>query len=435
MRRLVAVLLGIALLAAGCGGDDDDEGDDEQSGGTPMRSSVYFGAVAMTTDRLALAFEGTRVTAFLTDGEPGGDVEWFEGDYRDNRFDLRSAGGRARLEGNVTPAETTGYMTLADGTRRIFHTIPATHGAGIYDVTVSAEGHYTGRSTDGSTYDARQVGDYVQGSLTVAGGERHMFKVADLSRIFSYPSRGGQPGRYRLVVARYGLVQMGRGGDRLTEGRADANLIALDLAASGVPTEGIYYGRLDQTIHQLAMSVDPAGADGDRRVRVYLSDGLPDGDIEWFTGPVAGGRLDLTSAGGRARLAGTLTDQEAQGTVTLSNGRQVAFFAVPAGDGAGIYDIEVTADKRYLGTSEKGEKLDLRQDGRTITGSITAPDGRKVDVLAYDLTRVFEYSREGSQPDRYVAFASPGGRYFIGRSGSVRTGTGGLNIIGLDKAC
>ncbi len=436
MRRLTVLVVGLALLAAGCGDDDDDGDEGTGAGGTtPMRSSVYFGAVAMTTDRLALAFEGDQVTAFVTDGEPGGDAEWFEGAYADGRFDLRSAGGKARLEGSVTPAETTGHVTLADGQRRVFHTIPATHGAGIYDVTVSADGHYTGKSTDGSTYDARQAGDYVQGSITLAGGEKHMFKVADLSRVFSYATAGGRPGRYRLVVARYGLVQMGRGGERLTSGTPDNNLIALDLAASGIPTEGIYYGRLNQTIHQLAMSVDPAGT-GERRLRIYLSDGLPDGDIEWFVGPVpAGGRLDLTSASGRARLSGTLTDDEARGTVTLRNGRQVPFFAVPAGDGAGIYDIEVTADKRYTGTSEKGEKLDLKQDGHTITGSITAADGRKVDVLSYDLTHVFEYSREGSQPDRYVAFASPGGRYFIGRSGNVRGGTAGNNIIGLDKAC
>jgi hypothetical protein len=431
MRRLTVLLGAVALVATACGGGGDGSG-----GGTPMRSSVYFGAVAMTTDRLAIAVDGERVTAFVTDGEPGGDAEWFEGPTAGaGRFDLRSASGNARLEGEVSPAETTGHVTLADGVRRVFHTVPATHGAGIYDVTVSADGHYTGTSTDGSRLDARQAGDYVQGSLTLAGGERHMFRVADLSRVFDHPTRGGQPGRYRLVVARYGLVLMGRGGERLTEGAPDANVIALDLAASAIPTEGIYYGRLDRTIHQLAMSADPVDVTGARRLRVYLSDGLPDGDIEWFTGPVAGGRIDLTSASGRARLAGTFTDDEARGTVTLAGGRQVAFFAVPAGDGAGIYDIEVSADKRYTGSSEKGEQLDLRQVGHTITGSITAPDGRRVDVLSYDLTHVFEYSREGSQPDRYVAFASPGGRYFIGRSGNVRGGSSGNNIIGLDKAC
>ena len=35
----------------------------------------------------------------------------------------------------------------------------------------------------------------------------------------------------------------------------------------------------------------------------------------------------------------------------------------------------------------------------------------------------------------YVAFAAPRGRFLIGRSGDVRGGHPGLNIIGLDKAC
>ncbi len=61
--------------------------------------------------------------------------------------------------------------------------------------------------------------------------------------------------------------------------------------------------------------------------------------------------------------------------------------------------------------------------------------GAPVTIFGYDLTHVFHYAQEGSQPDKYVAFASPGGRYLIGRNGDVRGGTAGNNIIGLDKAC
>lgn len=239
MRKLPTVALAVALLVLVACGDD---GDEEEPAAAPMQSSVYFGAVGMTTDRLAIAFDGDRMTAFLTDGEPGGDAEWFEGSVENNRFDLRSASGRARIEGTAEMAQTHGTVVLADGVTRHFHTIPATHGAGIYDVTVTADGHYTGTSTDGSTLDARQSGDYVQGSLTLRGGEKIVFKNVDLSRVFQYSELGGQPGRYKLVVSRYGLVQMGRGGDALEEGRPDNRIIALDLAASGLPTPGIYYG-------------------------------------------------------------------------------------------------------------------------------------------------------------------------------------------------
>jgi hypothetical protein len=145
--------------------------------------------------------------------------------------------------------------------------------------------------------------------------------------------------------------------------------------------------------------------------------------------------INLTSADKKAMLTGQLGASDVHGTVVLPKGDQHPFFAVPAGDGAGIYDIDVSADKHYTGTSEKGEKLDLRQSGHNITGTITTPSGPTVNVIAYDLTDVFHYGQEGSRPDHYVAFASPGGRYFIGRSGDVRGGTFGSNIIGLDKAC
>ena len=450
MRKVVAIGAGLALAAsAGCGGDSGD-GADNADGKKPaptavMPSSVYFGAVAMTTDRLAIALDNGKATVFLTDGEPGGDAEWFEGQADQATFRLTSASGKARIEGTVEPAETTGTITLADGVARAFHTIPATHGAGIYDVTVSTDGHYTGTSTDGSTMDARQDGDYVQGKITTRDGEEVMYRNVDLSRVFSYGVLGGraddgvratQAGHYTMVVSRHGLVQVGRGGDGLKQGRPDGNVVALDLAASGLPTEGIYYGRLALTVHQLAISVDPADAQGNRRLRMYLSDGLPDGDIEWFVGNVpSSGTIDLASADNKARLTGQLSATDAHGTVTLPKGDQHRFFAVPAGDGAGIYDIDVTADKHYTGTSEKGEKLDLRQSGHNITGSITTPNGPTVNVIAYDLTEVFHYGQEGSRADHYVAFASPGGRYFIGRSGDVRGGTFGNNIIGLDKAC
>jgi len=441
MGKLLVIGTGLALVAsAGCG-DGNDGNDANGANGkankqAAMPSSVYFGAVAMTTDRLAISLGDGKVTAFLTDGEPGGDAEWFEGGSDKGKFTLTSASGKGRIEGTIEPAETTGSVTLADGVKRAFHTIPATHGAGIYDVNVTADGHYTGTSTDGSTLDGRQAGDYVQGKITTKGGEEVMFKDVDLSHVFSYSVLGGQPGKYTMVVARHGLVMVGRGGENLKKGRPDDKIISLDLAASGLPTEGIYYGRLSMTIHQLAMSVDRADAQGNRRMRVYLSDGLPNGDIEWFVGNVPpSGAINLTSASHKARITGELSATNAHGTVSLARGPDHPFFAVPAGDGAGIYEIDVSVDKHYTGTSEKGEKLDLTTQGHTVTGNITTPDGHAVNVLAYDLTHVFNYPQEGSRPDHYVAFASPAGRYFIGRSGDVRGGSAGLNIIGLDKAC
>ena len=432
-RRKCLVVVAIVLLAgAGCGSDDEEEAQPEPQ---PMQSAVFFGAVSRTTDRLAVAFDGdlsgsAKVRVFLTDGEPGGDAEWFEGDAQAGRFNLRSVTGRTSIEGTYETEETHGQITLADGERRYFHTIPANAGAGIYDIKVGADGHYTGASTDGNRLDAYQRGDYVEGTITARNNEQIAFKVTDLSRVFNYPVRGGQPDTYTTIISRHGLVLMGRGGD-VKRGSPSPNVLSLDLAASGLPSPGVYYGRTARTIHQFAAVVD-AGAS---RIRVYFSDGLDGGDIEWFAGAVNGGRFDITSASGNARIVGEVTQESVKGTVTVPGGRELPIFAVPAGDGAGIYEVEVTADGRYVGTSEDGARVEARKDGDKVIGSITPRVGVPVTIFGYDLTHVFHYAQEGSQPDRYLAFASPGGRYIIGRSGDVRGGTAGNNIIGLDKAC
>ena len=431
---MVALVL---VVAAGCGSDDGDEDDEGQGQQTtqPMQSAVFFGAVSRTTDRLAVAFDGNpggeaRVRVFLTDGEPNGDAEWFEGNAQGGRFNLRSVSGRASIEGAYETEETTGQVTLADGQKRYFHTIPANAGAGIYDITVGADGHFTGRSTDGNTLDAFQRGDFVEGTITARNNERIAFKVTDLSRVFTYSTRGGQPDTYTTIISRHGLVLMGRGGE-VKRGSPSANILALDLAASGIPSPGVYYGRAPVTIHQFAAVVDPSAS----RMRVYFSDGLDGGDIEWFTGPVNAGKFEVTSASRNARIVADVTPESVKGTVTLAGNRQIPIFGVPAGDGAGIYDVEVTTDGRYVGTSEDGAKLEARKDGDRVIGSITPKVGAPVTIFGYDLTHVFHYAQEGSQPDKYVAFASPGGRYIIGRGGDVRGGTAGNNIIGLDKAC
>ncbi len=436
--KVFSALVAVLLLAAACGDGDEEEAEPAR------RAGVFFGAVSMTTDRVAIALDRAnqggrqRVRAYVVDGLPGGDAEWFEGTALNGRWQLRSASGRAQLEGTVAHDHASGTVVLADGVSRRFHTIPATHGAGIYEVEATADGRYRGTSTDGSTLEARQAGDFVQGTLTSRDGERVDYRVADLSRVFAYELLGGQGDRYTLLVSRYGLTQVGRGGgEALKQGQPSPNLVALDLAASRSPSPGLYYGKLARTTDQFAMVVSPADATGARRVRVYLSDGEPEpeGDIEWFTGAVSGNRLELTSASGQASLVGEVSGEWARGTVTLPGGRSHPFFAVPAGDGAGIYEVEVTPDGRHIGTSEDGSRLALTRHGAAVNGTINTRDGQEIGLFAYDLTRVFEYGIEGSKPDKYLAFASPGGRYLIGRSGNVRGGTSGNNIIGLDKAC
>ena len=63
--------------------------------------------------------------------------------------------------------ETDGTVTLADGTKRVFFTRPAGHGAGIFDITVDGAGMWAGKSLDGSTLEADQTGPTVDGLRAV----------------------------------------------------------------------------------------------------------------------------------------------------------------------------------------------------------------------------------------------------------------------------
>ena len=136
-----------------------------------------------------------------------------------------------------------------------------------------------------------------------------------------------------------------------------------------------------------------------------------------------------------ARIEGTIAADGVSGTLTLPNQPARRYFAGPAGEGAGIYDVVVAADRSHTGTSMEGAKLELKYQDGLVMGTVTDPTGAKIDLLGADLTEAYKYGIKGSVPDTYVAFAAPRGRFLIGRSGAVRTGTGGLNIIGLDKKC
>ncbi len=436
---VLGVLAVLVPVLSACSSEDDQAADEEAPGAPP---GVYFGAVAFSGDRIAFDLgpgdeDGLqKVRAFVTDGTPDGDAEWFEGTATSGKMELTAVSGNARLTGDVADMQVDGTITLRDGVQRHFHTIPATHGAGIYQLTVTPEGRFTGTSESGAQLQAQQNGIFVEGTISTPTGERISFRDADLHRAYNFPAPGVQPGTYTVVVSRYGLTQTGRSG-AIDQGVPEANVINLDLGASAETTPGVWYGKVAGGTDQFVMVLSEPNPQGMRRLRVYLSDGEPEpeGDIEWFVGEFAGDVFNLASASKNATMTGQFGPEAAAGEIVLEGAPPRRFFAVPAGDGAGIYEVRVTPEKQYDGTSEQGGTLSLTQRGDSVSGTITTPGGKEVPVAAYDLTQVFNYSVEGSLPDTYLAFASPSGRYIIGRSGDVRGGTAGNNIIGLDKAC
>jgi hypothetical protein len=439
-RKAVVVALLALVLGASCGGDDEPDALDNRLQSL-ANAGVYVGGVAFTNTLVAIHFEKEgeqdirRLQIYVADGLPGGSAEWFEGKPDGNRFRFTSASGKATIEGQVDLFETDGTVTLADGQKRVFFTRPAGHAAGVFEVTVDTSGQWSGRSLDGSTLQATQRGATVDGSVRSARGENYDFKHNDMTRRLGYSREGGQADSYTLIVTRQGTEIVGRGG-AVREGRPSENVIALDLAVSPVPTPGVYYGRVAMVTDKLTFDVNEL-ADGRRRVRVYTSDAEPEpaGDIEWFTGEIAGTTFNLTSASGGARLEGTIAPDGITGTITQAEGGPRRYFAGPAGEGAGIYDVTVRDDRTHMGTSEEGGRLELTYREGMVMGKVVAPDGEAIDMLGADVVHAYRFGIEGSLPGTYVAFAAPRGRFLIGRNGDVRGGRPGANIIGLDKKC
>ena len=445
-RALVLVLLGLAWLPA-CG-DDDEPAQPAAPSSTALDdrlaelsgAGVFVGGVAFTGNLVSIHFDkpddrtaGMKV--LVTDGLPAGNAEWFEGHARGGDFKLTSASGKATIAGTIEDFESDGTVTLADGVVRNFFTRPAGDGAGTFEVTIDAGGVWKGTSLNGSTFTARQSGNYVEGAVVSSAGERYPFRHNDLTRRLGYSVAGGAPDTYLTIVTRQATEIQGRGGD-VRGGRPSDNVVALDLSQEASPTPNVFHGRVATSTDRMNFELQP-NPDGTRLVRVYLSDSEPEpaGDIQWWAEPFPGAEFSMTSKMGDATISGTIADDGISGEVTLPDGVARRYFAAPSGQGAGIYTVEVASDRHHTGTSEQGAKLDLVYRDGTVMGTLTAPTGEEYPMLGADLAGAYRYTDEYSKPGTYTAFVAPRGRYVFGRNGSVRAGTGGVNIIGLDKKC
>lgn len=138
-----------------------------------------------------------------------------------------------------------------------------------------------------------------------------------------------------------------------------------------------------------------------------------------------------------------------RGAFTNADGRTSRFIAYPAFDGGGIYEVTLDENMHYSGTSTDGSTLDGQADDQgNVTGTITTADGKQIDFFTQNMalasaellteqglpTTYRQFSANGRVPGEYVAVVAPGGTHWFGRSGNVRGGSPGANIIGLDKS-
>jgi hypothetical protein len=177
----------------------------------------------------------------------------------------------------------------------------------------------------------------------------------------------------------------------------------------------------------------------------------------WFRGPVNEDSVNqleeevsLTSPGGQETLQiGQLDDREVRGAFTNAADRTSRFIAFPTFDGGGIYEVTLDEDLVYSGTSTDGSTLEGQPDEQgNVTGTITTADGKQIEFFTQNMalasaellteqglpTTYTQFADNGQVPGEYVAVVAPGGSHWFGRSGNVRGGSPGANIIGLDKS-
>lgn len=442
LQRATAVAAGglaLSLLPACGGGGSADEPE-------VVATREFWGPIAGSPALVSLreatrSDQSKRVEVFVTDGFPNGLAESFSGVMTGTEFELRSVSGNAVIKGTLNETGSVpGSLSLPDGSQRNIALKLTRLGAGRYDIEVDGAGRWTGTSPAGHRLAAQTDGNLVKGTVTAADGQTFALELHDMSRVLAFGTNGSQAGSYTAFVGprAYSVFARTKG---TAEGTFGAGFVNLDLPITSELLPGIFFGRLRFQNDVLLIDVnEPAIAGGPRSVRAYVSDGEPEpaGDVEWFRGEFSGDRFALTSASGNAQIEGTVSATGVTGTVTYKDRQPLPLFAGPAGEGAGVYDVTVDASGRLTGTSEEGGRLDFTRTGFVVDGKITTPAGTVLEVRIYDLVRALRYpdaDQIATVPDSYVAFVSPRARYIVGRSGDVRSGSAGLNIIGLDSAC
>jgi hypothetical protein len=111
---------------------------------------------------------GRVIRVYICDGEIGAqsDAEWFTGSIAGDSFNLTSASGDARLQGQLTETAVTGTATLADGRTLNLRAVPVSAGAGLFEIFFLPNDLLAGVSASGATLHGQIVNETEQGAVT-----------------------------------------------------------------------------------------------------------------------------------------------------------------------------------------------------------------------------------------------------------------------------
>jgi hypothetical protein len=211
------VLLLLASLA-GCGDDDGGDGDGDEAEKAKPVAGTFVGKaqgsdafVAVVAAPPAKGRAKREVTVFVCDAKRL--CESFSGSASGNEFTAKAEGGEAKA--TLTAKMATGRVEVPDADTMRYQAGSATATAGVYALTVSANGRIRGASAAGVGLKGQStLPEPGNGSIKLADGRRLKFQVTRNSS--DDPIRLA-PGEMRLIVLQDGQLK-GAAKSRPTEG-------------------------------------------------------------------------------------------------------------------------------------------------------------------------------------------------------------------------
>ena len=243
--------------------------------------------------------------------------------------------------------------------------------------------------------------------------------------------------------------------ERTSTGQTTTDEVASDVYVGRLITayRGAY--RKGNEPAMIGLHVAKPTQNGTREFMAFVCDGIgpPAGKVGWFEGSMSGNTATATSIGDQQTLEFSIGDEKANGGYTDAEGIWHGFEAPLAFAGAGIYEVSISRSGSqgldYTGESTNGATFQARDDNedKVVQGVIVAGNkqsGLHVKSLAqFEESRLYgqglpttytDYEYSSNVPGNYVALLSPGGYYWLGRSGDIREGRSGNQLIALGPA-
>jgi hypothetical protein len=203
-----AAVVILLLSVAGCGDSDEDDADDANRRPGPV-SGTYIGKVPKTDTFVSVvadpATKGQRrraVTLYACDGRRL--CELFSGSATGNQFRADAEGGEGQADGKLSRRSASGSIELPPGESVSYKADRATAAAGVYNLTVSANGRIRGASAAGVALTGTStLPEPGRGTLKLADGSRLKFRTTRASADASTLDAG----QLRLIVLSNGQLR------------------------------------------------------------------------------------------------------------------------------------------------------------------------------------------------------------------------------------